>query len=124
MSRMPIIAVDFDGTIAGEEIFPAIGELLPNCAKTLRMFKEHSFTIILWTCREGKALEAAINFCSDHKIPIDYVNENVGWLPFKTSNKIYADYYIDNRAIGDSTIFWNDIFSKIPKTSLPDFIEI
>ena len=68
----------------------------------------------------GKLLEEALNFCKAIGIYPDYVNEDYRELPFKTCNKIYADYYIDDRAIGcpvlpnyTEQIDWNIILEKI-----------
>ena len=55
-----IIAVDFDGTIV-ENKYPAIGEEMPFATDTLRMLINDRHQLILWTVREGKTLEDAIN---------------------------------------------------------------
>lgn len=57
-------------------------------------------TIILWTCREGKRLQEATQFCRDHGLMLNYINRNppevirrLGYDP----RKIYADIYIDDK---------------------------
>lgn len=58
--------------------------------------------IILWTCRVGEDLEAAVRWCRMYGIPLDAVNEN---LPEhikhfgNETRKVYANLYIDDRGI-------------------------
>lgn len=94
-----ILAIDFDGTIVKHE-FPKIGELMPGAAYTIRRLAAAGHTIIIWTCRNGEYEEAAKKFLEDNNIPYHYINENISNLSFKTSNKIYADVYIDDRNLG------------------------
>ena len=96
-----IIAVDFDNTIAVTE-YPKIIKPIDMIIFTLKQAKERGATIILWTCREGKELENAVNWCKENNVPIDYVNENVPERIEKWGNdcrKIGADVYIDDRSI-------------------------
>lgn len=99
-----IIAVDFDNTIAVTK-YPEIIEPIDMTIFILKQAKERGATIILWTCREGKELEDAVNWCKENNVPIDYVNENVPERIEKWGNdcrKIGADVYIDDRAINPS----------------------
>ena len=96
-----IIAVDFDNTIAVTE-YPKIIKPIDTTIHILRQAKELGATIILWTCREGKELENAVNWCKENNVPIDYVNENVPERIEKWGNdcrKIGADVYIDDKSI-------------------------
>jgi hypothetical protein len=107
------IAVDFDGTLCKSE-FPEIGKPNPRVIKWVRKQSAKGAKIILHTCREnalGRAyLDEAIDFCKRENILIDAVNEN----PFvvfdekygltKTSRKIYADIYVDDKAINVKNI--------------------
>ena len=97
-----IIAVDFDDTLAkvGEK-YPEIGEptyLLATLIAYRRILKEH-LQIILWTCRDGEALQMAINYCKEWGLEFDAVNEDapatLKWKP-KTP-KPFAHIYIDDR---------------------------
>lgn len=94
----PIVAVDFDGTLTSNE-FPDIGEINNNVVNWVRERKDNGATIILWTTRQNKKLQEALDFCDKEDIPIDYVNQNVPWLPFNTSQKIFADIYLDDRSL-------------------------
>lgn len=104
----PIVAVDFDGTLTSNE-FPDIGEINNNVVNWVRERKDNGATIILWTTRQNKKLQEALDFCDKKDIPIDYVNQNVPWLPFNTSQKIFADIYLDDRSLNLNGDPRNDI---------------
>lgn len=97
MSRPIIYAVDFDGTIV-ENDFPNIGKLHEGVRDYILEKHDEGHTIILWTTRQNEKLDEALKFCIENGIPIDYVNENVPWLEFDTSDKIFADVYVDDRS--------------------------
>lgn len=117
--RKPIIAIDFDGTIV-TNAFPHIGKLMPNAKDVISKLKRDGNIIILWTCREGKNLEKALDFCKEIGIEFDAINENYKYLPFNTSNKIYADYYIDDRA---KEVDWKKSYEEISKYKMDPFIK-
>lgn len=71
-----IIAVDFDGTLCTNK-YPEIGEPNLEIIKYLKQQKEQGAKIILWTCRSGDLLKNALNWCQNHKIALDCVNENL-----------------------------------------------
>ena len=95
-----IIAVDFDGTIV-KNAYPNIGR--PNyflIAQLIELSKNN--TLILWTCRNNKLLEDALNFCKALGLNFNYVNENCKKILDSyggvDSRKITADIYIDDKA--------------------------
>ena len=53
------IAVDFDGTIV-EHRYPQIGKEIPFAIDTLKMLQQEGHWLILWSVREGKLLEDAV----------------------------------------------------------------
>lgn len=55
-----IIAVDFDGTIV-EHKYPAIGREIPFATETLKMLMKQNHKLIMWSVREGKLLDDAVN---------------------------------------------------------------
>lgn len=95
--RPQVVAVDFDGTIV-KNVFPGIGEKNKHVIDYMKEVKESGAEIILWTTRQNEKLDEALSFLDRHNIPYDYVNENVPWLNFDTSDKIFADIYLDDRA--------------------------
>lgn len=58
------IAVDFDGTIV-EHRYPQIGEEIPFATATLKMLINERHRLILWSVREGKLLEEAVEWCRE-----------------------------------------------------------
>ena len=95
-----IIAVDFDGTLC-KESYPGIGE--PNLAliTMLLQLQKEGCRIILWTCRCGKLLEEAVQWCREYGLLFDEVNRNLPEIVEyygSDSRKIYADIYIDDKA--------------------------
>lgn len=111
--RPTIYAVDFDGTIVENE-FPDIGSINQEVRKFLLKRKEKGNIIILWTTRDNEKLDEAVEFCDNHGIPIDYVNRNVPWLDFDTSDKIFADVYVDDRGYNP---FDDNVDGKIELTT-------
>ena len=108
MKKNSIIAVDFDGTIVTHN-YPYIGKPLPNAFNTLIKLQGLGHKLILWTCRDGKELQDAVDFCKQHGLIFDAVNDNLPGLGFDPKPKIYADLYIDDRGYGVSEIDWNEI---------------
>ena len=70
-----IIAVDFDGTLC-ENRYPEIGEPNEELIKYLIKRQVDGDKLILWTCRCGDILEQAVNWCHDHGLVFDAVNDN------------------------------------------------
>lgn len=99
MSRRPIVAIDFDGTIV-EHAYPEIGPLMPGAAETIRWL--HSWAdIVVWTCRYlQEDVNKAREFLEANGIPFDRINENVGTVAFAPLPKIYFDVGIDDRNLG------------------------
>lgn len=99
--RARIIAVDFDGCLC-ENAWPDIGEARQDVIDALLSRQESGAKIILWTCRVGERLAAAIQWCQNHGIFFDAVNSN---LPVNIAafgndcRKIYADEYWDDKAV-------------------------
>lgn len=105
------IAIDFDGCIT-KNAFPETGEVNRATQLKLMLKKEimetHGYKVyvILWTCREDIPeerlyLTEAIQFCKDHNIHIDFVNENplMNFGRPDLVRKVYADEYWDDKAV-------------------------
>ena len=60
-----IIAIDFDGTVV-EHKYPEIGEERPFATETLKMLIKDHHKLILWSVREGKLLQDAVDL-PDHR---------------------------------------------------------
>lgn len=114
-----IIAVDFDGTIV-EHRYPAIGQEIPFAIDTLRKLAEEQHRIILWTVRNGKLLEEAVEFCRERGLEFYAVNRNYPEENEKSSprysRKIQADLWIDDRNLGGLPE-WGTIYEMIHNES-------
>ena len=96
-----IIAVDFDGTLCFSN-WPELGEPNRPLIEFLLAQKRSGNKLILWTCRAGDALEKAVNWCHEHQLEFDAVNDNLPEiieLYGNNSRKISCDYYIDDKAV-------------------------
>ena len=98
-----IIAVDFDGTIVTHQ-YPAIGEELPFATETLKQLIADGHQLILWSVREGKLLDEAVEWCRARGVEFWAVNRDYPEELQKNNNhysrKLKADVFIDDRNIG------------------------
>ena len=110
-----IIAVDFDGTIV-EHRYPAIGKELPFAIDTLRKLKAEGHRLILWTVREGKCLDEAVEFCRSKGLEFYAINRNYPEEVIDTnrnfSRKIKVDLWIDDRNLGGLPD-WGTIYEMV-----------
>ena len=100
--RPPIIAVDFDGTLFHTQ-FPEI--IAPNLPliNWCKQQKEQGSILILWTCRSGDNLQAAVEACKKEGLTFNYINEHSAealdtFTVTSNSHKVFADIYIDDKA--------------------------
>ena len=108
MSYKPIVAVDFDGTLSLDAQYPNIGRFNTPLYEALMKLRGIGWSIVLWTCREGKELKEAVIWCANNGLEFDAINENPPEVPFK-SRKVVADMYIDDRAYMPTTAFYKFI---------------
>ena len=108
------IAVDFDGTIVRHR-YPKIGDEIPFATETLRLLLRDRHRLILWTVREGKLLDEAIEWCRARGVEFyavnrDFPEEDATGSGF--SRKIKADLFIDDRNFGGRPD-WGTIYHRI-----------
>lgn len=108
MNYKPIVAVDFDGTLSLDSQYPDIGQFNTPLYEALMKLRSIGWSIVLWTCREGKELKEAVVWCKMNGLEFDAINENPSEVPFK-SRKVVADMYIDDRAYMPTTTFYRFI---------------
>lgn len=97
-----IIAVDFDGTIV-EHKYPEIGNERPFATYTLRKLIEERHRLILWTVRQGRELEEAVDWCKERGVEFYAINKNYPEEvvePHGGYSKINAELFIDDRNLG------------------------
>jgi hypothetical protein len=110
-----VIAVDFDGTIV-ENRYPAIGKEIPFAIETLLLIqKELKHTLILWTVREGRELQDAIDFCKERGLAFYAANRNHPEpIPSSEARKLNADMFIDDRNFG-GVPEWGFIYQSLKR---------
>lgn len=98
---MKIIAVDFDGTLCQDK-WPDIGKPNREIIHALIQRQAAGDKVILWTCRCGVALDAAIAWSMDHGLRFDAINENTPENIAEFGNdcrKVFAHEYWDDRSV-------------------------
>ncbi|MDR0505492.1 MAG: hypothetical protein LBH32_01565 [Dysgonamonadaceae bacterium] len=122
------IAVDFDGTIVEHE-YPKIGKPIPFAIDVLKKLQqEEHHILILWTMREGKLLDEAINYCAKQGLTFYAHNKNYPEEVFSEDSvrKLAVDIYIDDRNIGglpDWGIIYKIIKSGVNSMDNVDMLE-
>ncbi len=114
-----IIAVDFDGTIV-EHRYPEIGKELPMATATLRQLIKDGHKLILWSVREGKLLQDAVDWCEERGIRFYAVNKDIDEDAAERqdkdffSRKLKAHVFIDDRNVGGLPD-WGTIYEIISR---------
>lgn len=96
------LAVDFDGTLV-EDKFPEIGTAKPEVVELIKELQELGVHTVLWTCRKGDMLPPAVEWCKQHGLSFDSVNENLPEVKEKwggDTRKVMVDYYFDDKNLG------------------------
>ena len=114
-----ILAIDFDGTIV-EDAYPKIGKPRLFAFETMQKLQEKGHRLILWTYRNGRKLQEAVDFCKENGIEFYAVNESYAAevMDSSISRKINADIFIDDRNIG-GFIGWGEVYHQITDKPLP-----
>ncbi|WP_444344544.1 hypothetical protein [Phocaeicola coprocola] len=96
-----IIAVDFDGTIV-EHKYPSIGKEIPFAIETLKKLQAERHKLILWSVREGRLLDEAVQFCHERGLDfyaINQLKERYDYVILDTAHR-YGDRYRHHRPCG------------------------
>lgn len=94
-----VIAVDFDGTLC-RNAWPEIGKPNAELIRYLRVQQAKGDRIILWTCRTDDLLKNAVDWCKQHGLVFDAVNDNLPERIAEYGNncrKVSADIYLDDK---------------------------
>lgn len=108
------IAIDFDGTIV-EHRYPAIGAEIPFAIDTLKLLIKDHHRLILWSVREGKLLDEAVEYCKQRGVEFYAVNKDYPEEENTDSNfsrKLKVDLFIDDRNLGGLPD-WGTIYRMI-----------
>lgn len=95
-----ILAIDFDGTLCVNK-YPEIGAPRTALINAVKREQANGAALILWTCRTGKELAEAVEWCSKQGLHFDAVNDNLPSVVKKfggNSRKVVATKYIDDKA--------------------------
>lgn len=109
--RTHVIAIDFDGCLCKDN-YPEVGTPNWEVINEAKRLQSSGACLILWTCRTGKDLEAAVSACREWGLEFDAVNENPQFridLFGNDCRKVDADEYWDDRSVwmGESGAFRN-----------------
>lgn len=95
-----IIAVDFDGTIV-EHQYPKIGRPIPFAIETLLQLQKDGHTLLMWSVRDGKLLQEAVDYCAGKGLNFYAANKNYPEEDLSNApRKLNADMFIDDRNLG------------------------
>jgi hypothetical protein len=115
--RKMVLAVDADGTLLeydgwkGEAHY---GKPIAGMVEVLQKVRDAGWIIVIWTTRGSQG--ALRNHLAKHKVPFDHINKNPGGPP-SSSPKIFADVYLDDRAIrfeGETDGLADRILTAVP----------
>ncbi|MFM7588376.1 MAG: BT0820 family HAD-type phosphatase [Bacteroidota bacterium] len=119
------IAVDFDGTVV-EHAYPAIGQEMLFAFATLKRLQEKGHKLILWSIREGRTLQEAVDYCKANGVEFYAVNANFpGEVlePGVSARKVNADIFIDDRNVGGFR-GWSEIYQMLHPEDGPFFHQL
>lgn len=112
MQRDKVIAIDFDGVIYDKKR----KQLVEGASNAIKTLNENGYILVLWTCRTGNTLSNAINILKRHELYECFycINQNPKFIKYKTSCKVCAAVYIDDRNIG-GFLGWDKILKILVK---------
>lgn len=93
------VAIDFDGCLC-ENKFPEVGKPNWQVIERAKSEKAAGSLLILWTSRDGEALEKAVAACESWGLEFDAINVDVQQTinAYGGSTKVFATEYWDDRA--------------------------
>ena len=115
------ILLDFDGTCVTHE-YPYIGKDI-GAVPVLQRLVKAGHELILWTMRSGKSEKDAELWFRDNNIPLWSIGYNPTQDSWTTSNKAYAQLYIDDAALGCPLIYPKKDEFGIPTLGLRPFVD-
>ena len=125
---MPIIAIDFDGTINcnGEDTYPICGEPRMHAKQVIDFMHKLGIKIVIWTSRDVAYnqdekrmydhMSPMIEWLDANEIHYDAINKSIQFAPYAyNGRKVYAHMYVDDRSFGwyGSQNGCDDIFLSI-----------
>lgn len=117
MRDYKVIAIDFDGTL-WETDWPRLVRPILPVIEMAKARKAKGDKLILWTCREGAELDAAVEACRAFGLEFDAINDNLLEAKAEWGNnprKVAADEYWDDKnswpfvardQFGNAWLYW------------------
>lgn len=98
-----VIGIDFDGTCVTHE-YPLVGKDIGSQA-VLKDLVAAGHKLVLFTMRDSKELQDAVDWFKENDIPLYGIQENPTQKSWTTSPKAYAQLYIDDAGLNMPTKF-------------------
>jgi len=120
-----IITVDFDDTLC-QHAYPKCGTPIKPICDYIKYIQTSLYVeLILWTCRTGDPLIAAIDWCNENEIYFNEINRQGEFdsSKFTESRKVYCNLSIDNTAYSfniDDFIDFNNTISTKNNTNITE----
>jgi hydroxymethylpyrimidine pyrophosphatase-like HAD family hydrolase len=92
------IAIDFDGTVVTHD-YPKVGKDIGS-VPVLKKLIENGHKLILFTMRSGRELSEAVEWFKKNEVELHGIQYNPSQASWTSSNKCYAQMYIDDAALG------------------------
>ena len=110
-AKMPIIAIDFDGTICVDNTYPNIGKPRRYAKEVINFLFDIGVNVVIWTSRDlglnqdgftvHDDLTPMIKWLGSNEIKYSSINKSIQFAPFHyQGRKIYAHMYVDDLAYG------------------------
>lgn len=110
MPRPTPICVDFDGTCVTHD-YPEVGKNI-GAQKVLKELTEANCKLILFTMRDGKQLQDAVDWFQKNDIELWGIQANPTQKSWTQSPKAYGKIYIDDAALGCPVIHNTEIHDR------------
>lgn len=93
-----VFCIDFDGTCTTHD-YPRIGKDI-GAIPALKALVESGHKLILYTMRDSVQLDEAVNWFKENEITLYGIQINPTQIHWTSSNKCFANIYIDDAALG------------------------
>ena len=105
LDKTYLVAIDFDGTLWNGS------RLVDDAVEFVRWLDSIGVERVLWTCREGRTLQKALDVLDEAGIAFRFVNQGNGKRP--DSRKVNANLYVDDQA--NCGVDWDGVRSRVAK---------
>lgn len=125
----PCIGVDFDGTLSQQISYqgPGVfGDPVAGAAQAMTYLQSLGYKVAIYTSRGPASYDFIRQYCMEHNIPFDYINENPHTTIFDPNDcnivKPNFDLYIDDKAVRFNGN-WKSIVNSIVDIKFPYWLK-